>query len=46
MKIMTITTGISLKSPKQRERIIQAAEFNQKAKDFSNNKNMKFKQPE
>lgn len=34
MKIRTITTGISLESPKQRDRIIQAAEFNQKAKDF------------
>lgn len=34
MKIRTITTGISLESPKQRERIIQAADFNQKAKDL------------
>ncbi|WP_250123927.1 DUF711 family protein [Chroococcidiopsis sp. CCMEE 29] len=34
MKIRTITTGISLTSLKQQERIIQAAQFNQTAKDF------------
>ncbi|HCF30467.1 MAG TPA: DUF711 domain-containing protein, partial [Cyanobacteria bacterium UBA11049] len=34
MKIRTITTGISLESPQQREKIYQAAEFNQKAKDL------------
>lgn len=32
MKIRTITTGISLKSPKDTEKIKQAAEFNQQAK--------------
>ena len=33
MKIRTITTGISLESA-QREKIYQAAEFNQTAKDL------------
>lgn len=34
MKIRTITTGITLTSPKEQEKIIQAAHFNQTAKDF------------
>lgn len=34
MKIRTITTGVSLTSLQEREKIIQAAQFNQKAKDF------------
>ena len=34
MRIRTITTGISLQSPKEQDKIIQAAEFNCKAKDF------------
>lgn len=34
MKIRTITTGISLKSPKEIEKISQAAEFNQQAKVY------------
>ncbi len=34
MKVRTITTGVSLKSPKEREKISQAADFNQIAKDF------------
>jgi uncharacterized protein (UPF0210 family) len=34
MKVRTITTGVSLKSPKEREKISQAADFNQIAKEF------------
>jgi len=34
MRIRTITTGISLQSPKDEDKIKQAAEFNHKAKDF------------
>ncbi|MBD2195347.1 MULTISPECIES: DUF711 family protein [Calothrix] len=34
MKIRTITTGISLQSPQDAEKIKQAAEFNQQAKDI------------
>jgi len=34
MKVRTITTGISLSSPKEQERILQATQFNQTAKDF------------
>jgi len=34
MKIRTITTGIYLKSYKEKSKIKQAAEFNKKAKDI------------
>ncbi|MFH1089891.1 MAG: DUF711 family protein, partial [Candidatus Uhrbacteria bacterium] len=34
MKIRTITTGVSLSSPNDEDKIRQTAEFNQKAKSF------------
>jgi hypothetical protein len=34
MKIRTITTGVSLQTPREKDKIKQAADFNQGAKDF------------
>ncbi|MEH2279047.1 MAG: hypothetical protein V7K40_30755 [Nostoc sp.] len=46
MKIITITTNISMQSLQEREKIKQAAEFNQQAQIVLKNKDMKYKQLE